>query len=92
MCDVFYKQVFMLSVLWTDQTEVIIYRSFQEFKKFHVSLNYKIMNNIFYVIWYWTSCNIKHSTYIYHFPTEAAEEEVPSSEPFPEKGQNDPQI
>lgn len=30
-------QVFMMSVLWSDEAEVIVYRSFQEFKKFHVS-------------------------------------------------------
>lgn len=29
----------MISVLWSDETEVIIYRSFRDFKKFHVSLN-----------------------------------------------------
>uniref|UniRef100_A0A4W6GBU5 NADPH oxidase organizer 1b n=1 Tax=Lates calcarifer TaxID=8187 RepID=A0A4W6GBU5_LATCA len=32
-------QMFMISVLWSDETEVIIYRSFQDFKKFHVSQN-----------------------------------------------------
>uniref|UniRef100_A0A3Q4HQ23 NADPH oxidase organizer 1b n=1 Tax=Neolamprologus brichardi TaxID=32507 RepID=A0A3Q4HQ23_NEOBR len=28
--------MFMLSVLWSDQNEIIIYRSFQDFKEFHV--------------------------------------------------------
>ncbi|XP_020498231.2 NADPH oxidase organizer 1-like [Labrus bergylta] len=31
-------KVFMVSVLWSDETDVIIYRSFQEFKKFHKQL------------------------------------------------------
>ncbi|KAL4593032.1 NADPH oxidase organizer 1-like, partial [Arapaima gigas] len=29
------SKMFMTSVLWSDQTEIIVYRSFQEFKKFH---------------------------------------------------------
>ncbi|XP_044035222.1 NADPH oxidase organizer 1-like [Siniperca chuatsi] len=28
-------KMFMISVLWSDETEVIIYRSFQDFRKFH---------------------------------------------------------
>ncbi|KAG7226441.1 hypothetical protein INR49_013853, partial [Caranx melampygus] len=31
-------KVFMTSVLWSDETEVIIYRSFQDFKEFHRQL------------------------------------------------------
>lgn len=31
-------KVFMLSVLWSDETEVIVYRSFQDFRKFHRQL------------------------------------------------------
>ncbi|XP_041671870.1 NADPH oxidase organizer 1-like [Cheilinus undulatus] len=31
-------KVFMITVLWSDETEVIIYRSFQDFKKFHRQL------------------------------------------------------
>ncbi|GAA6219898.1 NADPH oxidase organizer 1-like [Lates japonicus] len=31
-------KMFMISVLWSDETEVIIYRSFQDFKKFHRQL------------------------------------------------------
>ncbi|XP_036937415.1 NADPH oxidase organizer 1-like [Acanthopagrus latus] len=31
-------KVFMMSVLWSDEAEVIVYRSFQEFKKFHRQL------------------------------------------------------
>nr|XP_046234160.1 NADPH oxidase organizer 1-like [Scatophagus argus] len=31
-------KMFMISVLWSDQTEVIIYRSFQNFRKFHSQL------------------------------------------------------
>ncbi|XP_035515388.1 NADPH oxidase organizer 1-like [Morone saxatilis] len=31
-------KMFMISVLWSDETEVIIYRSFQNFKKFHRQL------------------------------------------------------
>ncbi|TKS90048.1 NADPH oxidase organizer 1 [Collichthys lucidus] len=31
-------KMFMISVLWSDQAEVIIYRSFQDFKKFHRQL------------------------------------------------------
>lgn len=30
-------QTFMISASWSDQTEVIVYRSFQDFRKFHVS-------------------------------------------------------
>lgn len=36
-CSSLPPQMFMLSVIWSDNTEVIVYRSFQEFKKFHVS-------------------------------------------------------
>lgn len=32
--------MFMLSVLWSDQNEIIIYRSFQDFKEFHVRNKY----------------------------------------------------
>ncbi|XP_071387080.1 NADPH oxidase organizer 1b [Centroberyx affinis] len=31
-------KVFMISVLWSDESEVIVYRSFQDFKKFHRQL------------------------------------------------------
>ncbi|XP_059181128.1 NADPH oxidase organizer 1-like [Centropristis striata] len=31
-------KMFMISVLWSDETEVIVYRSFQDFKKFHREL------------------------------------------------------
>ncbi|XP_040923340.1 NADPH oxidase organizer 1-like [Toxotes jaculatrix] len=31
-------KMYMISVLWSDETEVIIYRSFQDFKKFHRQL------------------------------------------------------
>ncbi|CAJ1080698.1 NADPH oxidase organizer 1-like [Xyrichtys novacula] len=31
-------KMFMISVLWSDEAEVIIYRSFQDFKKFHRQL------------------------------------------------------
>ncbi|XP_051272548.1 NADPH oxidase organizer 1 [Dicentrarchus labrax] len=31
-------KMFMISVLWSDETEVIVYRSFQNFKKFHRQL------------------------------------------------------
>lgn len=31
-------KMFMVSVMWSDQTEVIIYRSFKDFKKFHSQL------------------------------------------------------
>ncbi|KAF7204715.1 NADPH oxidase organizer 1b [Nothobranchius furzeri] len=31
-------KMFMISVLWADESEVIIYRSFQDFKKFHKQL------------------------------------------------------
>ncbi|KAL3967476.1 malate dehydrogenase [Sarotherodon galilaeus] len=31
-------KMFMLSVLWSDQNEIIIYRSFQDFKEFHKQL------------------------------------------------------
>ncbi|XP_023285006.1 NADPH oxidase organizer 1-like [Seriola lalandi dorsalis] len=34
-------KMFMISVLWSDETEVIIYRSFQDFKKFHRQLKKK---------------------------------------------------
>lgn len=35
--QIFFSQVFMVSVSWSDETDVIVYRSFQDFKKFHVS-------------------------------------------------------
>lgn len=31
-------KMFMLSVMWSDQSEVIVYRSFQDFRKFHRQL------------------------------------------------------
>lgn len=39
-------KMFMISVLWSDETEVIIYRSFQDFKKFHRQLKkrFPLMN------------------------------------------------
>ncbi|XP_033975805.1 NADPH oxidase organizer 1-like [Trematomus bernacchii] len=39
-------KMFMTSVLWSDNTEVIIYRSFQEFRKCHMQLKkrFSIMN------------------------------------------------
>ncbi|KAM6897517.1 NADPH oxidase organizer 1b [Xenentodon cancila] len=36
--------MFMVSVLWSDETEVIIYRSFQDFKKFHRELKKRFPN------------------------------------------------
>lgn len=33
----FSLQTFMVSVIWSDGSEIIIYRSFKDFKKFHVS-------------------------------------------------------
>ncbi|XP_029102847.1 NADPH oxidase organizer 1b [Scleropages formosus] len=35
------SRVFMTSVFWSDQTEIIVYRSFQEFKKLHKRLKKK---------------------------------------------------
>ncbi|XP_039991542.1 NADPH oxidase organizer 1b [Xiphias gladius] len=35
-------KMFMISVLWSDETEVIIYRSFQDFKKFHRQLKKRV--------------------------------------------------
>ncbi|KAK5850580.1 hypothetical protein PBY51_001448 [Eleginops maclovinus] len=39
-------KMFMISVLWSDETEVIVYRSFQEFRKFHRQLKkrFPLMN------------------------------------------------
>lgn len=37
-------KMFMLSVLWSDETEVIVYRSFQDFKKFHRQLKKRFPN------------------------------------------------
>ncbi|KAM3591856.1 uncharacterized protein V6R79_008662 [Siganus canaliculatus] len=34
-------KMFMISVLWSDESEVIVYRSFQDFKKFHRQLKKK---------------------------------------------------
>ncbi|TNN54937.1 NADPH oxidase organizer 1 [Liparis tanakae] len=31
-------KMFMISVLWSDDTEVVVYRSFKDFKKFHMQL------------------------------------------------------
>lgn len=31
--------MYMTSVLWSDQNDIVIYRSFREFKKMHVSHN-----------------------------------------------------
>ncbi|XP_075342349.1 NADPH oxidase organizer 1-like [Odontesthes bonariensis] len=36
--------MFMVSVLWSDEAELIIYRSFQDFKKFHRQLKKKFPN------------------------------------------------
>lgn len=59
-CALFSSQTFMVSVLWSDESEVIIYRSFQDFRTFHVSLRItadlnlmclknEIISNLFYV-------------------------------------------
>lgn len=51
--------MFMLSVLWSDQNEIIIYRSFQDFKEFHVrNKNIYIYQLIcsyyyYYIYYYW---------------------------------------
>ncbi|XP_067432708.1 NADPH oxidase organizer 1-like [Thunnus thynnus] len=37
-------KMFMISVLWSDETEVIVYRSFQDFKKFHRQLKKRFPN------------------------------------------------
>ncbi|KAG8009041.1 NADPH oxidase organizer 1 [Nibea albiflora] len=37
-------KMFMISVLWSDQAEVIIYRSFQNFKKFHLKKRFPHLN------------------------------------------------
>uniref|UniRef100_A0A8C2X1P8 NADPH oxidase organizer 1b n=1 Tax=Cyclopterus lumpus TaxID=8103 RepID=A0A8C2X1P8_CYCLU len=34
----FVMSMFMISVLWSDETDVIVYRSFKEFKKLHMQL------------------------------------------------------
>lgn len=38
-------KVFMITVSWSDETEVIVYRSFQDFKKFHRQLKKKFTNS-----------------------------------------------
>lgn len=44
-------QMFMLSVLWSDQNEIIIYRSFQDFKEFHVrNKNIYISSSVLIII------------------------------------------
>lgn len=41
----------MLSVLWSDQNEIIIYRSFQDFKEFHVrNKNIYISSSVLIII------------------------------------------
>lgn len=43
--------MFMLSVLWSDQNEIIIYRSFQDFKEFHVrNKNIYISSSVLIII------------------------------------------
>ncbi|XP_027887919.1 NADPH oxidase organizer 1b [Xiphophorus couchianus] len=37
-------KTFMLSVLWSDESEVIIYRSFQDFRSFHTQLKKRFPN------------------------------------------------
>lgn len=37
-------KMFVLSVLWSDQNEIIIYRSFQDFKEFHKQLKRRFPN------------------------------------------------
>lgn len=31
-------QMYITSVLWSDQNDIVVYRSFEEFKKMHVSI------------------------------------------------------
>lgn len=38
--------MFMMSVSWSDEAEVIIYRSFQDFKEFHVSQNQQCQKQV----------------------------------------------
>lgn len=33
----FLQQMYMTSVLWSDHSEILVYRTFQDFKKMHVS-------------------------------------------------------
>uniref|UniRef100_A0A8C9ZT16 NADPH oxidase organizer 1a n=1 Tax=Sander lucioperca TaxID=283035 RepID=A0A8C9ZT16_SANLU len=33
------SKTFMTSVLWSDQNDIVVYRTFRDFKKFHVSIN-----------------------------------------------------
>lgn len=77
MCDSFKLQMFMISVLWSDEAEVIIYRSFKNFKKLHVSQinNNNNNKNILYALFdYYIVCIVFHA--------EAAQKEVPSHEPI----------
>lgn len=37
--------MFMTSVLWSDESEVIVYRSLLDFKEFHVSLKLNLYFN-----------------------------------------------
>lgn len=70
----------MISVSWSDQTEVIVYRSFQDFRKFHVSTLMHISTT---AIDHNSNHNINNDNV--NIYSEASEEEVPSPESFPEK-------
>lgn len=35
---IFIFQMYMTSVLWSDQNDIVVYRSFRDFKKMHVSI------------------------------------------------------
>lgn len=69
----------MTSVLWSDQNEIVIYRTFTDFKKMHVSVKYRgsfvycsvrrwllPFNNFFFLF----------LLYLYFFITETNEESI----------------
>lgn len=80
--------MFMTSVLWSDNTEVIIYRSFQEFRKCHVSPQ-KLKKSHMFLDW---CLFCRTNKCFFFFQTDAAEEEIPYHEHFQEKWQSYPHI
>ena len=72
----FFIQTYITSVLWSDQNEIVVYRSFLDFKKMHVSkdVHYKAT-----ATFHWLSVKyiLKSLTYRHHYSTETNEESVP---------------
>lgn len=78
----------MVSVLWSDQNDIVIYRTFQDFKKMHVS--------ILMQVWF-CACAAEPlfsliDSFVDLFFTETIEESIPTRKQTEKIRKNHPQI